>query len=104
MLGGGDQVPGVDIPRAGADLCHFRSNVNLADPHMVRIRVAHHLGNASDDDIIDFCAKVDNLLHLGAGHGKCCVIFTRRDAIYACIIRQPGKRQFHDSISSCSSN
>ena len=70
MTGHGYQVTLVDVPCAGDDLDGgFLAHVQLADPHMVGIRMLFHVDDASGHHV--FQRLVQNLgdLHLGAGEG-----------------------------------
>ena len=64
------QVAHVDVPRAGDDLDGLGlAHVQLADPHVVAVRVALHGKEPAHRDV--FQGFVENLrdLHLGAGEG-----------------------------------
>ena len=47
------------------------AHVDLADPHVVGVCVAHHLHDAARDDILNVLVQVRERLHLGAGEGHC---------------------------------
>ena len=60
------------ILRAGHDLQRFAAaDIDLADPHMVGVRVAHHLHDAARDNILNVLVQVRERLHFGAGEGHC---------------------------------
>ena len=68
----GDQVADPLILRAGHDLDRrIAAHVDLTDPHMVGVRVAHHLHDAAGDDVVNVPVQVRERLHLGAGEGHC---------------------------------
>ena len=68
----GDIVAHVDVPRAGDDLHGLSlTDVDLADPHVVGVRVAHHLHDAARDNILNVLVQVRERFHFGAGEGHC---------------------------------
>ena len=63
-------VPHVDVPGAGDDLDGGTlANVQLADPHVVGIRVALHGEDGAHHDVGDLGPPVLGGLHLGPGEG-----------------------------------
>ena len=70
VQGRGHQVAHVDVPRAGDDLDGLvRAHVQLADPHMVAVRVALQGEELADNDILQGFIQDLRDLHLGAGEG-----------------------------------
>ena len=70
MHGDRDIIAGAHILSAGDNLDgRARANIDLADKHMVGIRVADDLCYLADDDVFDLCALRLIPFHLGAGHG-----------------------------------
>ena len=72
VLGHGHQIAHMDIPRAGDDLGRLRlSHVDLADPHMVAVRVFFHGQNLAHHHVFQGLIQRCDRLHLGAGesHG-----------------------------------
>ena len=68
----GHHVADLLVLRAGDDLQRrVAAHVDLADPHVVGVRVAHHLHDAARDDILNVLVQVRERLHLGAGEGHC---------------------------------
>ena len=68
----GDQVADPLILRTGHDLDRrIAAHVDLTDPHMVGVRVAHHLHDAPRDNVSDAVVQVRKRLHLRAGEGHC---------------------------------
>ena len=47
------------------------AHIDLTDPHVVGVRVAHHLHDAACDDAADAVVQVRERLHLRAGEGHC---------------------------------
>ena len=91
---------GGHVGRAGDDLDRLAlPHVELADFEMVGVRMVNDRQHLAGHDVFDLRAEVENLLDLGAGHGKPCVILLGRDAGNIGIIRKPGKRQFHKNSS-----
>ena len=70
MQGHGNQIAFVDIPRPGDDLEGFLpAHVQLANPHVVAVRVALHGQDAAHHHTVNFRAQIGGALHLGAGQG-----------------------------------
>ena len=72
VLGNRHQVAHVDVPRAGDDLDGLGlAHVQLADPHVVAVRVALQGEELADNDILQGFIQDLRDLHLGAGesHG-----------------------------------
>ena len=70
VLGHGDQVPLMDVPGPGDDLDGLvLAGVDLADPHVVAVRVALHFVDAAHHHVFDLGPQVLGDLHLGAGDG-----------------------------------
>ena len=68
----GHHVADLLVLRAGHDLQRFAAaDIDLADPHMVGVRVAHHLHDAARDNILNVLVQVRERLHFGAGEGHC---------------------------------
>ena len=68
----GHHVADLLVLRAGDDLQRrVAAHVDLADPHVVGVRVAHHLHDAARNDILNVLVQVRERLHLGAGEGHC---------------------------------
>ena len=68
VFGHGDQVPLVDIPGSGDNLNRLRfPHVDLTDPHVVGVRVALQLDDASRHHIFQGSVQYLCVLHLGAG-------------------------------------
>ena len=66
----GHQIAGMDVPGAGDDLYRFGlPRVDLADPHMVAVRVALHGQDAAHHYVGNFCAQIRGGFHLGTGEG-----------------------------------
>ena len=55
------------------DLDRFiAAHIDLTDPHVVGVRVAHHLHDAARNNISECClVQIRERLHLGAGEGHC---------------------------------
>ena len=70
MLGHGHQIAHMDIPCAGDDLGRLRlSHVDLADPHVVAVRVLFHGQNLAHHHVFQGLIQRRDGLHLGAGEG-----------------------------------
>ena len=70
VLGHGHQIAHMDIPCAGDDLGRLRlSHVDLADPHVVAVRVLFHGQNLAHHHIFQGLIQRRDGLHLGAGEG-----------------------------------
>ena len=70
VLGHGHQIAHMDIPCAGDDLGRLRlSHVDLADPHVVAVRVLFHGQNFAHHYIFQGFVQSRHRLHLGAGEG-----------------------------------
>ena len=68
----GYQVSDLLVLCAGHDLDRrIAAHIDLTDPHVVGIRVAHHLHDAARDDILNVLVQVRERLHFGAGEGHC---------------------------------
>ena len=84
---------GRHVGRAGDDLDGlFLAHIELADFEMVGVRMVDDGQDLAGHDVFDLRAEVVDLLDLGAGHGKPCVILLGRDAGNIGIIRKPGTR------------
>ena len=83
----------------GADGLILIKPSELADFEMVGVRMVDDGQDLAGHDVFDLRAEVVDLLDLGAGHGKPCVILLGRDAGNIGIIRKPGKRQFHNGLA-----
>ena len=70
VLGHGHQIAHMDIPCAGDDLGRLRlSHVDLADPHVVAVRVLFHGQNLAHHHVFQGLIQRRDGLHLGAGEG-----------------------------------
>ena len=70
VLGHGHQIAHMDIPCAGDDLGRLRlSHVDLADPHVVAVRVLFHGQNFAHHYIFQGLIQRRDGFHLGAGEG-----------------------------------
>ena len=70
VLGHGHQIAHMDIPCAGDDLGRLRlSHVDLADPHVVAVRVLFHGQNLAHHHVFQGFIQRRDGLHLGAGEG-----------------------------------
>ena len=70
MLGHGHQITHMDIPCAGDDLGRLRlSHVDLADPHVVAVRVLFHGQDLAHHHVFQGLIQRRDGLHLGAGEG-----------------------------------
>ena len=70
VQGHGHHIAGVDVPGAGDNLDgRALAHIQLADPHVVGIRVALHSEDGAHHDIGDLGSPVLGGLHLGAGEG-----------------------------------
>ena len=70
VLGHGHQIAHMDIPCAGDDLGRLRlSHVDLADPHVVAVRVLFHGQNFAHHHVFQGLIQRRDGLHLGAGEG-----------------------------------
>ena len=70
VLGHGHQITHMDIPCAGDDLGRLRlSHVDLADPHVVAVRVLFHGQNLAHHHVFQGLIQRRDGLHLGAGEG-----------------------------------
>ena len=68
----GYQVSDLLILCTGHDLDRrIAAHIDLTDPHVVGVRVAHHLHNAARDNVSDAVVQVLERLHLRAGEGHC---------------------------------
>ena len=68
----GHHVSDLLVLCTGHDLDRFiTAHVDLTDPHVVGVRVAHHLHDAPRDDVSDAVVQVRERLHLRAGEGHC---------------------------------
>ena len=66
----GHHVALVDVPGPGDNLDGLVfAHIQLADPHVVAVRVAFHFLNAARHHVGNFRAKILGGLHLGAGEG-----------------------------------
>ena len=100
VQGHGHHVPHVDVPGPGDDLDRLvPAHVQLADPHVVRVRVALHGRDPARCHVGDLCAQVLRPLHLGAGEGhglgEILVIGVNGDELV-----EPFSAQFHISQTS----
>ena len=70
VLGHGHQIAHMDIPCAGDDLGRLRlSHVDLADPHVVAVRVLFHGQNLAHHHVFQGLIQRRDGLYLGAGEG-----------------------------------
>ena len=70
VLRHGHEIAGVDVPRAGDDLeGRILAHVQLADPHMVAVRMALHGEDAAHHHVFQGFIQDFRDLHLGAGEG-----------------------------------
>ena len=70
VLGHGHQIAHMDIPCAGDDLGRLcLSHVNLADPHVVAVRVLFHGQNLAHHHVFQGLIQRRDGLYLGAGEG-----------------------------------
>ena len=70
VLGHGHQIAHMDIPCAGDNLGRLRlSHVDLADPHVVAVRVLFHGQNLAHHHIFQRLVQRRHGFHLGAGEG-----------------------------------
>ncbi len=70
VLGDGHQVPHMDIPCAGDDLHRLAlPHIDLADPHMVAVRVLLHRENLANNHVFQGFVQSRHRFHLGAGEG-----------------------------------
>ena len=70
VLGHGHQIAHMDIPCAGDDLGRFRlSHIDLADPHVVAVRVLFHGQNLAHHHVFQGLIQRRDGFHLGAGEG-----------------------------------
>ena len=70
VLGHGHQIAHMDIPCAGDDLGRLRlSHVDLADPHVVAVRVLFHGQNLAHHHVFQGLIQRRDGFHLGAGEG-----------------------------------
>ena len=70
MLGHGHYVALVDVPGTGDDLGGLVSAyIQLADPHVVGVRVLLHLHDAAGHHVFQGFVQDLGDLHLGAGEG-----------------------------------
>ena len=70
VLGHGHQITHMDIPCAGDDLGRLRlSHVDLADPHVVAVRVLFHGQNLAHHHVFQGLIQRRDGFHLGAGEG-----------------------------------
>ena len=70
VQGGGYQIPHMDIPCAGDDLHRLAlPHIDLADPHMVAVRVLLHGENLANNHVFQGLIQRRDGLHLGAGEG-----------------------------------
>ena len=70
VLGHGHQITHMDIPCAGDDLGRLRlSHVDLADPHVVAVRVLFHGQNLAHHHVFQGLIQRCDGFHLGAGEG-----------------------------------
>ena len=68
----GYQVSDLLVLCAGHDLDRrIAAHIDLTDPHVVGVRVAHHLHDAPRDNVSDAVVQVRKRLHLRAGEGHC---------------------------------
>ena len=80
MLGHGHQIAHMDVPCAGDDLGRLRlSHIDLADPHMVAVRVFLHGENLAHHHIFQRLVQRRDGFHLGAGEGHGLVKLTVAD-------------------------
>ena len=102
MLGHGDKVALVYVLRACDDLHGLaRADVDLADPHVVGVRVARDGHDAADDDIAQL--GIEPLIGLdlltGDGHGLDKLPIRHAGEIHEFFV-EPFSVQFHCSTSS----
>ena len=70
VLGHGDQIAFVNVPGTGDNLGGLPfADINLADPHVVGVRVALHGDNPSGHHIFQRVVEHLGDFHLGAGKG-----------------------------------
>ena len=95
----GDEIADVDVLRAGDDLeLALAADVDLADPHVVGVRVALHGDHTPDDNAGNFAAGDLPALYLGAGQGHRVAVFLIGGADGR-IFPQPFSRKFHVATS-----
>ena len=70
VQGHGHQIAHMDIPCAGDDLGRLRlSHIDLADPHVVAVRVLFHGQNLAHHHVFQGLIQRRDGFHLGAGEG-----------------------------------
>ena len=80
VLGHGHQIAHMDIPCAGDDLGRLRlSHIDLADPHVVAVRVLFHGQNLAHHHVFQGLIQRRDGFHLGAGEGHGLVKLTVAD-------------------------
>ena len=77
--GHGDDIALVHVLRARLDLDEvFLPHVDLADPEMIRVRIAHDLIDAARHDVVETLILTDDILDRDTGHRETIREFFRR--------------------------